>query len=86
VGFSEPRINEIDFCAQIASTVNLHASQNPGIFPFKEARVEGYGIGASQRKRKDLRFFDAQGKLVLCGEVKLPGTREGRSPYDAKLC
>lgn len=82
----KPAIHEVDFCAQIASTVKILVSQNPGMFPFHEARVEGYGTGASRRKRKDLRFFDAHGQLALCGEVKLPGTPEGRSPYDAKLC
>ena len=74
-------IHEVDFCTLIASEVNIFVSQNPGTFPFREARVEGYGTGASRRKRKDLRFFDTQGKLALCGEVKLPGTPEGRSPY-----
>ena len=79
-------INEVDFCGQVASAVNSIVNQNPNIFPFREARIEGYGTGASRRKRKDLRFFNNNGKLVLCGEVKLPGTPEGRTPYDAKLC
>lgn len=81
-----PTINEVDFCAQVASTANGLVAKNPESFPFREARVEGYGTGTERRKRKDLRFFDPNGKLVLCGEVKLPGTPEGRSPYDAKLC
>jgi hypothetical protein len=50
--------------------------------PFKEARIEGVGYG---RKRKDLRIYDRSGKLAVCGEVKLPGTQEGRSPYDGGL-
>ncbi len=79
-------IHEVDFCSQVASTANSLILQNPSVFPFHEARVEGYGTGAGRRKRKDLRFYDQRGKLVLCGEVKLPGTPEGRSPYDAKLC
>ena len=81
-----PTINEVDFCAQVASTANGLVAKNPESFPFREARVEGYGTGTGRRKRKDLRFFDHNGKLVLCGEVKLPGKPEGRSPYDAKLC
>lgn len=48
--------------------------------------MEGFGKGTEKLKRKDLRFFDTHGKLILCGEVKLPGTAEGRSPYDEKLC
>jgi len=35
--------------------------------------------------RKDLRFYDCYAKLVLCGEVKLPGTLEGRSAFAEKL-
>jgi methylase of polypeptide subunit release factors len=86
VAASKPTIHELDFCGQVASTVNALVSENPGIFPFREARVEGFGTGAGRRKRKDLRFFGRGDKLVLCGEVKLPGKLEGRSPYDAKLC
>ncbi len=80
-----PTINEVDFCALVASTINGLVGQNPAIFPFHEARVEGYGTGANRRKRKDLRFFDHNGKLVLCGEVKLPGTPEGRSAMGQEL-
>jgi len=81
-----PGIHETDFCSQIASQVNLLVQAGEPISPISEARVEGYGAGPETRKRKDLRFFDTHGKLILCGEVKLPGTLEGRSPYDAKLC
>ena len=81
-----PTIHEVDFCAQVASRTNELVNENPPAFPFHEARVEGFGTGTACRKRKDLRFFDLDGKLILCGEVKLPGTREGRSPYDAELC
>ncbi|MGA2032709.1 MAG: N-6 DNA methylase [Thermoguttaceae bacterium] len=75
----------MDFCSQIASAANHLISQNPAAYPFREARVEGFGTGAGRRKRKDLRFYGRGDQLVLCGEVKLPGTPEGRSPYDASL-
>lgn len=78
-------INEVDFCAQVTSAANSAFEKNPESFPFSEARVEGYGTGSAKRKRKDLRFFGQNGRLVLCGEVKLPGTKEGRSPYDEGL-
>ena len=78
-------IHEVDFCGQVASTVNVLVSQNPSIYPFREARVEGFGTGVGRRKRKDLRFFDCYDKLMLCGEVKLPGTPEGRSAFSEKL-
>lgn len=77
------KIHEIDFCAQVASSVAALVAQRVEQFPFSEARVEGYGTGS--RKRKDLRFYDHRGKLVLCGEVKLPGTPEGSSPYNENL-
>ena len=79
------RIHEVDFCAQVAASANALVSQNPSIYPFSEARVEGFGTGASKRKRKDLRFVDGRGRLVLCGEVKLPGTPAGRSAVDHTL-
>ena len=82
---SKASIYEVDFCAQIAETVNRLIDQNPTIYPFREARVEGFGTGAGRRKRKDLRFFDHEGKLTLCGEVKLPGTLEGQSAVNQKL-
>ncbi|MEI8194451.1 MAG: N-6 DNA methylase [Phycisphaerae bacterium] len=76
---TKPTIHEVDFCAQIAGAATSLIAQNPAIYPFHEARVEGFGTGAGKRKRKDLRFFDLHGKVVLCGEVKLPGTPEGQS-------
>jgi len=79
-------IHEVDFCSQIASAVSILIQQDSEFIPIHEARVEGFGTGAGRRKRKDLRFYDNHGKLILCGEVKLPGTPEGRSPYDAKFC
>ena len=81
----EATIHEVDFCGQVASTANVLISQNPSMYPLGEARVEGFGKGAGRRKRKDLRFFDCDGRLVLCGEVKLPGTREGRSAFADEL-
>ncbi|RIK73936.1 MAG: hypothetical protein DCC68_24030 [Planctomycetota bacterium] len=82
----EQSIHEVDFCSQIASAANLlFTREKESFLPFVEARVEGFGRGASRAKRKDLRFFDASGKLALCGEVKLPGTPEGRSAFDDRL-
>ena len=79
------RIHEVDFCSQIAGAANELVSQAPSAYPFAEARVEGFGTGASKRKRKDLRFVDGKGIVVLCGEVKLPGTPEGRSALHHNL-
>jgi hypothetical protein len=63
----------------MAAAVNQIVAQNPAIYPFHEARVEGFGTGTDRHKRKDLRFFDHNGRVILCGEVKLPGTPEGQS-------
>ena len=78
------RIHEADFCAEVASYSNAIFSNHPQ-FPFKSARIEGFGRGSEKAKRKDLRFYDESGELILCGEVKLPGTREGMSPYAEEL-
>jgi methylase of polypeptide subunit release factors len=85
VKVATPTIHEVDFCAQMASAINHLVAQNPTIYPFHEARVEGFGTGESRRKRKDLRFFDHKGKVVLCGEVKLPGTPEGQAAQNQKV-
>ena len=82
---AKSKIHEVDFCAQMAGSVNELVRQNPSIYPFSDARVEGFGTGASKGKRKDLRFVDGDGRLVLCGEVKLPGTPAGRSAVDHTL-
>ena len=79
-------INEVDFCSLVASEVNSLIRQNPDLSPLHEVRIERYGTGAGRRKRKDLGFYGRSGKLLLCGEVKLPGTPEGHSPYADKLC
>lgn len=86
MGSSRPSIHEIDFCAQVAEAVNRAISSRPRAYQFSKARIEGYGTGPARRKRKDLRFYDQASKMVLCGEVKLPGTLEGSSPYNAELC
>ena len=78
-------IHEVDFCGQIASAINILVGENRTGFPFREARVEGFGKGLASRKRKDLRLFDYDSKVMLCGEVKLPGTREGRSAFADEL-
>jgi hypothetical protein len=77
-------VHEADFCAQVASYANSFFVDHPD-HPLENARIEGCGAGPAQRKRKDLRFYDRSGCIALCGEVKLPGTAEGRSPYADEL-
>ena len=73
-------IHEADFCAQIATAVEVLFHEKPELY-FRSGGIEGFGSGALRRKRKDLRFSGPTGALVLTGEVKLPGTPKGRSPY-----
>ena len=82
---SSTRIHETDFCAEVASFSNAIFSTHPE-YPFKSARIEGFGQGASKAKRKDLRIYgNNTERPILCGEVKLPGTPEGRTPYADEL-
>ncbi|MGH7985080.1 MAG: N-6 DNA methylase [Candidatus Binataceae bacterium] len=78
------RIHEQDFCSEVAKWADEIFALNPAS-PFSNARIEGFGSGSQRRKRKDLRVYDKHGKVALTGEVKLPGTVEGRSPFDAAL-
>lgn len=83
---AKPAIHEVDFCSQIAGAVSVLVSQDASAYsPFRDARLEGFGTGTGRHKRKDLRFYNYDGKVILCGEVKLPGTREGRSAFAEKL-
>ena len=66
-------INEVDFCAKVASSANAIFTLFREDCPFLEARVEGMGSSKSTRARKDLRFYGLNNRLLLTGEVKLPG-------------
>jgi len=70
---ADETINEVDFCAKIASASEPIFDQLGGRCPFVEVRVEGLGSTAGKMKRKDLRFYDADKEIILTGEVKLPG-------------
>ena len=75
-------INEVDFCAKVATAARPIFHSLSGGCPFSEARVEGVGSTSGRTKRKDLRFYDNNHKLLLTGEVKLPG---GISAFDTEL-
>lgn len=79
----EVRENEVAFCADVKSWADALFSSRPD-WPFTHAKIEQYGTG--NNKRSDLRIFRKGSQTpVLAGEVKLPGTPEGRSPYDPAL-
>jgi len=79
----EVRENEVAFCADVKSWADALFSSRSD-WPFTRAKIEQYGTG--NNKRSDLRIF-CKGRQtpVLAGEVKLPGTPEGRSPFDPAL-
>jgi hypothetical protein len=79
----EVRENEVAFCADVKSWADALFASRPD-WPFTHAKIEQYGTG--NYKRSDLRIFRKGSQTpVLAGEVKLPGTPEGRSPYDPAL-
>jgi hypothetical protein len=77
------RLHEVAFCAEVKSWADALFGQHPE-WPFNKAAIEEYGIG--NYRRQDIRIFqEGSNTPVLTGEVKLPGTPEGRSPYDSAL-
>jgi hypothetical protein len=51
--------------------------------PFSEAKVEIKGTGS--RKRSDVILYDRDGRKALTGEIKLPDTKEGQTPFNSSL-
>lgn len=76
------RQHEVSFCAEVSKWSDRIFEANPDL-PFGSSDIESYGRGSL--KRQDFRVYErkqrARGKLALCGEVKLPGTPPGRSPF-----
>lgn len=80
---SDIRVHEVEFCADIKSAAEALFAAHPE-WPFSHAKIEQYGVG--NNKRNDLRIFRKGHKApLLSGEVKMPGTPEGRSPYNPAL-
>lgn len=76
------RIHEVTFCGRVMKWAEALFKSQPES-PFKRVEIEeSKGI---KRKRSDLRIYDHGKKLLLAGEVKLPGTPDGRNPYDGRL-
>ena len=80
---ADEREHEVSFCAEVKSWADALFAQHPE-WPFGGAHIEKYGKGTN--KRQDLRILDREHRTpILTGEVKMPGTLEGRSPYDPAL-
>ena len=75
-------INEVDFCAKMATAATAFFATIRDQCAFVEVRIEGMGSTRSKKARKDLRFYGANNKVLLTGEVKLPGNTNA---FDSKL-
>ncbi len=80
---SNIRVHELTFCGMVKSWADALFAAHPE-WPFTHASIEEYTGGS--RKRHDLRIY-IRGRQtpVLCGEVKMPGTPEGRTPFSPDL-
>ena len=75
--------HEVAFCGDIKSWADALFALHPE-WPFSRAAIEQYG--PTGRKRQDLRFYRRGNQSpIISGEVKMPGTPEGQSPYHADL-
>jgi methylase of polypeptide subunit release factors len=74
------RTHEVTFCSRVSKWAENLFSQNPS-WNFVRAEIEE----TVKRKRSDLRIYGPKNRLVLAGEVKLPGTAEGRNAYSFDL-
>lgn len=80
---SSIREYEVAFCSDIQSWSEALFARHPE-WPFSRAAIEQYG--PTGHKRQDLRFYRRGNQSpVISGEVKMPGTPEGQSPYHAAL-
>ena len=79
---TDVRTNEVTFCSRISKWCDSLFARHSD-FPFKRTEIEE--SKDTNRKRSDLRVYGKGKTLILAGEVKLPGTPEGRNPYAADL-
>ena len=76
------RTYEVTFCSRVSKWADALFAQNPAWNMVRSEIEESKG---TNRKRSDLRFYDQKDRLVLAGEVKLPGTPEGMNAYNSDL-
>jgi hypothetical protein len=80
------RQHETAFCAEVSKWCDALFQARPEL-PFGSSEIEAFGRGS--QKRQDFRVYErkegGRGRLALCGEVKLPGTPQGRSPFSPSL-
>ena len=76
------RTNEVTFCSRVSKWADSIFEKNPDL-TFKRTEIEE--SKNIKKKRSDLRVYDANNRLILAGEVKLPGTQEGLNAYNSTL-
>ena len=76
------RTHEVTFCSRVSKWADALFAQNPDWNLTRTEIEESKGI---KRKRSDLRIYDAKNRLVIAGEVKMPGTEQGLNPYNSDL-
>jgi hypothetical protein len=80
------RQHEVAFCSEVSKWSD-QLFRSDSSLAFGSSDIESFGRGS--QKRQDFRVYaratKGRGKLALCGEVKLPGTQQGRSPFDPVL-
>ena len=74
--------NEWTLTTEIAKWIGEILEDHPEL-PFGTAKAEESGTGS--RKRRDLTIYNRDGKKVLTGELKMPDSPEGSSPYRESL-
>jgi len=70
---------EWEFTGDVASWINQILANNKDL-PFSEAKIERRTVGS--QKRRDLTILDNNKRIVLTGEVKLPFSPDGGTPYN----
>ncbi len=75
-------MNEWQFTSDVAKWITSILSGNRDL-PFSEAYCEGQS--PNSLKRRDLTIKDLNGRIVLTGEVKLPGKKDGATPYNSSV-
>ncbi|MHB8656164.1 MAG: HsdM family class I SAM-dependent methyltransferase [Terriglobia bacterium] len=80
------RKHEVQFCSDVSKWADSLFEKTPEL-PFGSSDIESFGRGS--QKRQDFRVYErkvkGRGRLALCGEVKLPGSQQGQSPFGESL-
>ncbi len=75
-------MNELQFTARVTQWIAITLEGNPSL-PYSHADIEEKLKGS--QKRRDITLHDNNGNVVLTGEVKLPYSPEGQSPFNDEL-